>query len=180
MLNALLYRITGFLPCRIISDGEKPYLERYYVGTLLGWRFYLHRFVGSDPDRGLHDHPWRKAYSIILYGWYWEETRSGTRKVKWINSLTGDTFHRVVLPCDRTGGICTDHRGWLKHPHAVKPCWTLFFHTVGNVKPWGFLNPMTTFKDCAVFTPYRYDREGPQKDWWLTAPTGNEINRERP
>lgn len=174
MLKAILYRITGRLPCRIISDGESPYLERYYVGTLLGWRFYLHRFVGSDPDRGLHDHPWRKAHSIILSGWYWEETRSGTRKVRWFNSLTGDTFHRVVLPCSRTGGVCADH-GWLRHPPAVLPCWTLFFHTADNVKPWGFLQPMNTFKGCAVFTPHSYTREGSQKDWWLTAPTGNEV-----
>lgn len=177
MLNALLYFITGRLPCRIINDGETPYLERYYIGTLLGWRFYLHRFVGSDPDRGLHDHPWRKAYSIILSGWYWEETRSGTRKVKWINSLTGDTFHRVVLPWEYMTDIPA---GTVGYGNRAAPCWTLFFHTAGSVKPWGFLNPMTTFKDCAVFTPYRYDREGPQKDWWLTAPTGNEINRARP
>lgn len=170
MLNTLLYRITGRLPCRIISDGDAPYLERYYICTLLGWRFYLHRFVGSDPDRGLHDHPWRKAFSVILSGWYWEETRSGTRKVKWFNSLTGDTFHRVVLP-----------NGWqvhgLRFTQGPLPCWTLFFHTVGNVKPWGFLNPMDTFKDCAVFTPYTYSREGSQKDWWLTAPTGNEFRK---
>lgn len=183
MLNALLYRITGRLPCRIISDGDTPYLERYYVGTLLGWRFYLHRFVGSDPDRGLHDHPWRKAFSVILSGWYWEETRSGTRKVKWFNSLTGDTFHRVVLP-HRYQCELAPVGDWIFDEHFEKskwsdlmPCWTLFFHSVGNVKPWGFLNPMTTFKDCAVFTPYTYSREGSQKYWWLTAPTGNEVRK---
>jgi len=98
MNNKLLYWLSGFMPCRLINDGDRPYLERYYVGTLLGWRFYLHRFVGSDPAGTLHDHPWSKAYSLILSGWYWEETRSGTRRVRWFNSLTGDTFHRVVLP----------------------------------------------------------------------------------
>lgn len=181
MLNALLYRITGFLPCRIINDGETPYLERYYVGTLMGWRFYLHRFVGSDPDRGLHDHPWSRAFSIIMSGWYWEETRSGTRKVRWFNSLNGDTFHRVVLPhryqCEYApvGDWIFDENFEKSKWSDEMPCWTLFFHRAGNVKPWGFLQPMNTFKGCAVFTPYRYDREGSQKDWWLTAPTGNEV-----
>ena len=65
-MNRLLLWLTGFLPCRIISEGDQPYLERYYLMTLFGWRFYIHRFVASDPDRGLHDHPWPKAYSIIL------------------------------------------------------------------------------------------------------------------
>lgn len=178
-MASLLFWITGFLPCRIISDGDSPYLERYYLCTMLGWRFYLHRFVGSDPDRGLHDHPWRKSHSIILSGWYWEETRSGTRKIRWLNSLTGDTFHRVVLPCERTGGKCSDH-AWLKHPAAVRPCWTLFFHTAKDVKPWGFLNEMQSFKNCQIFTPYLYTREGSQKQWWLSAPKGKDFRKVSP
>lgn len=148
------------MPFREISDGDTPYLERYYISTLFGWRFYLHRFVGSDPDRGLHDHPWSKAYSLILSGWYYEVTRSGERKVRWFNSLTGDTFHRVVLPntCD-------------EFPNFGQPCWTLFFHKAGDVKPWGFWRevPDTPIKDAALFHPYTYEREGSQRDWWLTA-----------
>ena len=55
LLNRLLYRLASPLPLRVIKEDDRPYLERYYVGTLLGVRCYLHRFVGSDPDRGLHD-----------------------------------------------------------------------------------------------------------------------------
>lgn len=175
MMSRLLWRLTAHLPYRQINDGTRPYLERYYVGTLLGWRFYLHRFVGSDPDRGLHDHPWSKAHSIILSGWYWEETRSGTRRVAWFNSLTGDSFHRVVLPA--SNWACN-------HPTAPKPfwvreqpCWTLFFHRVGNVKPWGFLHdyPVTDEPEAQLFVPHRYILEGSQKDWWLTAPKRGEA-----
>ncbi|WP_244260428.1 hypothetical protein [Burkholderia gladioli] len=57
-MRRVLYAISSRLPCRIIADGNKPYLERYYLATVFGVRFYLHRFVASDPDRGLHDHPW--------------------------------------------------------------------------------------------------------------------------
>ena len=120
-MRKLLFWLTSHLPCRIIAEEGSVYLERYYLFTLLGWRFYLHRFVGSDPDRGLHDHPWSRAFSIILAGWYWEQTRSGTRKVRWLNTLTGDTFHRVVLPSE--GFV----RGLpFLHPDFNKdaPCWT--------------------------------------------------------
>jgi len=159
MNNKLLYWLSGFMPCRLINDGDRPYLERYYVGTLLGWRFYLHRFVGSDPAGALHDHPWSKAYSLILSGWYWEETRSGTRRVRWFNSLTGDTFHRVVLPVSM----------WRKGTKRIdKPsvCWTLFLHRAGDVKPWGFWRDVD---GVTRFEPYTYAREGSQKDWWKTA-----------
>ncbi len=169
LLDRSLYWISGFLPFREISDGDTPYLERYYVGTLLGWRFYLHQFVGSDPDRGLHDHPWPRAFSLILSGFYYEETRSGERIVKWFNSLVGDNFHRVVLP---------------RHPYnpyREVPCWTLFMHKAGSVKPWGFLRPPATPPsfpqvDYLIFEPYQYTREGSQKDWWLTAKRRQKTN----
>lgn len=168
IMSRFLWWFTARLPMRVINDGVRPYLERYYVGTLFGWRFYIHRFVGSDPDRGLHDHPWSKAHSIILSGWYWEETRSGTRQVRWFNSLTGDTFHRVVLP------------SWtspldLPSMRREQPCWTLFFHRTGKVKPWGFLSEYATSArnendGMMLFKPHDYSREGRQDNWWLKAP----------
>src|SRR5437660_2113436 len=93
MIRRLLLAYSAGRPCKIICEADRPYLERYFVCALFGIRFYLHRFVGSDPDRGLHDHPWRWAMSFILRGWYYEATRSGTRAVRWFNFLTGDTFH---------------------------------------------------------------------------------------
>lgn len=181
LIDRLLVAITDRLPCRIINDGQTPYLERYYVGTLLGWRFYLHRFVGSDPDRGLHDHPWRKARSIILSGWYWEETRSGTRQVRWFNSLTGDTFHRVVLPhryqCEHApvGDWIFDENFEKSKWSDEMPCWTLFFHTTGKTKPWGFLRPLPMLhsQNAQLFTPYVYEK--PVTEWWLSAPTGRQV-----
>jgi len=60
-------------------------------------RAYLHRLVASDPDRGLHDHPWPWAFSILLAGWYSNVTRSGSNRVRWFNTPTSDTFYRFVL-----------------------------------------------------------------------------------
>lgn len=176
MINKFLFWVSGRLPVRIISDGEAPYLERYYLFSLLGWTFYLHRFVGSDPDRGLHDHPWARAFSIVLSGWYWEERRSGTKKVRWFNSLTGDTFHRVVLPCPLDGRPFDSVMCGGPH-HEPQACWTLFFHRSGRAKTWGFLSPIEGEDGAAVFAPYRYTREGSQAQWWKTAPKGRNIGR---
>lgn len=160
-MNQLLWWFSARLPGRIISEGAIPYLERYYLFTLFGWRWYLHRFVGSDPDRGLHDHPWRWAFSIILWGWYWEHTRSGVRKVRWLNFLLGDSFHRVVLPTREDG--------------ALKPCWTIFVHKVGDIKPWGFMRQFANTIGTQVWTEFQYPGGAKKADWWLTAPKGRDL-----
>jgi hypothetical protein len=69
LMKRLLLALTAGLPVEEISHCGEKFMERYYVGTLLGWRFYIHRFVGSDPD--------------------------GVRR--WFNVVNGDTFHRVVM-----------------------------------------------------------------------------------
>lgn len=162
-MSKLLYLLTNYLPAREINDGDRPYLERYYLGTLFGWRFYLHQFVGDDPDRGLHDHPWRRAFSLILSGFYYEYTSYGVRCVKWFNWLNGDSKHRVALPA--AGG--------------KRPCWTLFAHSAPKVKKWGFYIPIDREPDALLFVPYQYQREGDQTDWWLTAPKGRELRAKR-
>ncbi|MEJ2214959.1 MAG: hypothetical protein P8Y20_13150, partial [Gammaproteobacteria bacterium] len=71
-LSDVLYRFTGHLRCRIINGNHgEPYLERYHLFRLPGGGgVYIHRFIDSDPDRGLHDHPWKAAVSLILSGSY--------------------------------------------------------------------------------------------------------------
>ena len=132
-----LFDWSRTLPARAIRgpDGE-PYLERYMVCRLPwpfgGGRVYLHRFVASDPDRGLHDHPWRWAVSLILAGGYLEQRlarfapsgrrdRLAERRAPAINLLGGRSFHRVILG-----------------PEAE--CWSIFIRP-GRCKPWGFLTP---------------------------------------
>jgi hypothetical protein len=161
-MKKALYRITNHLPCRIISDGPRKYLERYYLFTLFGVRFYLHRFVGSDPDRGLHNHPWRWAGSVILSGHYIEETHYGTARVGWVNGLVGDTFHRVILP------------------EGVNEVWTLFFHRAHKAKSWGFLREKGQMG--AMFEKYAYKPTelGKDGEWWKIAPKGMHCEERMP
>lgn len=174
-MNRILYWITGRLPCRIISDNGQPYLERYYLCTVLGVRFYLHRFVGSDPDRGQHDHPWPWAGSVILKGWYREDTRNGLRNVRWFNWLTGDTFHRVVLPKRM---VQVTKNGWVA---MEQPCWTLFFHRAAYTKPWGFLRPLEGEK-VMMWWPHNYPKDGTGTpgEWWHQVPQGRFESRRSP
>ena len=159
MLQSLLFRLSNRLPCRIINgpDGE-PYLERYYLFGLRGWHCYLHRFVASDPDRGLHDHPWERAFSLILSGGYDEarfadeaQTRTSIRRcrVGSVNALRGKDFHRVLLA-----------------PQAQ--AWTVFSHGP-RVKGWGFITDGDYVSFAADASEFRH------RDWWLTAPSGAEI-----
>jgi hypothetical protein len=178
MIESLLLRLTDRLPCRII-DGEhgEPYLERYYLGGLdwiglTGWHAYIHHFVDSDPDRGLHDHPWRHAVSLVLTGGY-DELRFADgsssaepmdtagqqpilrRRIRpWrINRLRGNDYHRILL---RDG----------------RPAWTLFLHGP-RVKGWGFQRGQQ-FKTMALDADdFRH------RDWWLSAPKGRAVRAER-
>ena len=76
LLSSILFKITSYCRCRIINGPDKkPYLERYHLFKLpVGYQVYLHRFVASDPGRGLHNHPWNRAISLVLAGQY-EEIR---------------------------------------------------------------------------------------------------------
>lgn len=170
MINKLLYKLTSRLPCRIIKlDSGRPYLERYYLGCLRGVTFYLHRFVSSDSERHVHNHPWSRGGSLILSGGYIEErcidispTVEGSgcvtqfAKRRWFNRVDGNTFHRI---------------------HEAEPgTWTLFFHgsraTInGQLKGWGFLERL--FDNSVVFTV----GVSSPSNWWETAPTGNKVGR---
>lgn len=157
MIARLLHWITNYLPVREIKGAAgEPYSERYYVGTLAGVCFYLHRFVASDPDRGLHDHPWRLSVSLILSGSY-REVRRGVgvrhRKPGRLNIIRGHDFHRVLLA-----------------PGAE--AWTLFAHGK-RVKQWGFLQG-------GKYIPFTADGDdNPYRDWWLHAPRGRELRAAR-
>ena len=162
MMHRFLMWISGRLPCRLIDIAGAPYLERYHLASLGSLRIYLHRFVGSDPDREFHDHPWYWALSLILCGWYIEHRRTGPRPMRWINALSGDTFHRVELPAGQ------------------KSVWTMFIHGQRG-KRWGFLREVQVAPHRAVivYEPYTY-ADGAQESgaWWITVPRGRDAARQ--
>lgn len=137
-LNRLLLRLTRDLPVREIRISNRRYMERHWVGQIGPITCYLHRYLGGDGERNVHDHPWGWAVGIPLTGGYDEERviglchregwRSRTVRVrpwKW-NWLFAGTFHRVA--------------------RTLPDTWTLFIHGP-RIKGWGFLArrwPMAT------------------------------------
>ena len=110
-------------PDFIIGGKDNPYMKRWWVIPRNRWfNIYLHKFLRSDDDRALHDHPWWNA-SYLLKGEYVE--------------------HQI-----RAGGVhvATRYRaGQVKFRRAIaahrieidQPCWSLFI-TGPIIREWGF------------------------------------------
>lgn len=174
MINKLLYRLTAGLPCNLIKINGAPYLERYYVGSLLGVTFYLHRFVSCDGERHLHNHPWESSVAVVLAGSYLEQIATDIcphagpsgflvelRRVRWFNRIPGNKFHRIVSVAPGT--------------------WTLFCHSprqrVGRgmasvEKGWGIAEREG---NVTIFRPHISS----PANWPETAPKGRDARRER-
>lgn len=174
-MKRILYNLTARLRCRLIHRSESErYLERYWLGSLLGCTAYLHRFVAEDADEWVHDHPWRWSLAIVLTGHYTEERlrwwspetgwHSKTRKIggwRRLNCIGPATFHRITRTRPET--------------------WTLFIHGPRiQGKGWGFLEaehkPTSLGGGLEVFyhQPYNTTRSA---DWHTDAPLGRDADR---
>ncbi len=159
LFSQLLFKISSYCRCRIINGpDQQPYLERYHLFRLpFGYRVYLHRFVASDPGRGLHNHPWHRAMALVLSGRYQETSMTDAKhentlikrqvsagSFNWIN---GSIFHRINLP-------------------ENSECWTLFIHSA-SAQSWGFLQRE---QHCYAF--HDHNQVAQQRSnpcWWKTA-----------
>lgn len=131
MIRAALIRwAQARKPDFIIGGADRPYLLRWFlIPRNPLFNVYVHKFLRSDDDRALHDHPWLFNCSWLLRGFYLEHTPAGEDvlvdsdwKFRW-----GPAPHRVELFDSNVKGIC-------------KPCWTLFI-TGPRVRQWGFYCP---------------------------------------
>lgn len=121
----MTYKLLGlFKTSFIVGDPERPYLLRWHlIPRNRFFNVYLHKFLRSDDDRALHDHPWAFNASILLKGSYIEHTKNGDflRRRGRIYIRRGEYAHRVQLI-------------------KGKPVWTLFI-TGRKVRAWGFHCP---------------------------------------
>lgn len=117
--------VGSFLSHRRISglDGS-DYLVRHYLlprNKILN--VYLHRFLGSDDDRALHDHPWYSV-SCVLKGRLIEHRADGSSQEIGRGKITlrSPKFqHRIELPQGESA--------------------TTLFITGPVVRTWGFICP---------------------------------------
>ncbi len=110
-----------------IGNGSDIYMQRWFlIPKNRRFNIFLHRFLQSDEDRALHDHPWW-SLSLVLEGIAVEmvQERLGKRTIV---VMEGDwrfrpatLAHRIALPPGKT-------------------CLTLFI-TGPIVRQWGFHCP---------------------------------------
>lgn len=126
-------RLLSGHPHQVIGGPEDPYLLRWYIiprNPVLN--VYLHKFLRSDDDRALHDHPWW-FLSLMLRGRYDEvtERKIQRRHAGSIAFRPAEWRHRVQL-CNY------DDLRMSPNGRATElPCWTLIV-TGRRVRTWGF------------------------------------------
>lgn len=127
--------VTGE-PHVVLHQGGEPYLVRRYVIPRNNYlNVYLHKFVKSDYDEALHDHPWW-FISLILKGEYVEHQLHGVmnhRKAGSIAFRKATTMHRVEL-------FYPQNQWGLPEGYTPSPVWTLVV-TGRRIREWGFACP---------------------------------------
>ena len=125
--------VGSFLSRRKISglDGSDYLVRRYLVPRNRFLNIYHHKFLGSDDDRALHDHPWY-SLSLVLSGELIEHKADGSARQIRRGKFTfrkPQFQHRIELPA---GGSAS----------------TLFI-TGPVLRTWGFICPngWTSWRD---------------------------------
>lgn len=127
----------------IVNCDRDPYLLRWYVIRTAKFAIFIHKFIRSDEDRALHDHPWNFIVIPIWRGYHEHyksprpsgEVYEGCRRVL---PIIGARFrratyrHRVEL-LRAYGGIPSDPRQWYRE----LPSWS-FFIRFKEFREWGF------------------------------------------
>ncbi len=109
-------------PDFIIGGQHQPYMMRWWLITRNRFfNVYLHKFMHSDDDRALHDHPWWNV-SILLSGEYVEHMilAGGVHRAR--KYTAGNVRFRAAKTAHRI--------------EIDKPAWTLFI-TGPVVREWG-------------------------------------------
>lgn len=120
---ALDYIADRPVPDFHIGPSDDHQLQRWFVVPRNPYRnVYLHRFLRSDDDRALHDHPWENR-SWILDGEYVEHLQDGSIFAR----RPGDVVERHAIEAHRVELISG-------------PAVTLFF-TGPIIRSWGFYCP---------------------------------------
>lgn len=149
--------LRKLLPFKIIRLHGEDYLVRYYIcghppSTIdcrprLPWMrtLYLHEIKCPDTDRALHNHPWDRSWSLILWGGYREQRLDGSVDEAWCREI----MRRAGLPTDpyvyadvRPGHInIIDHGAYHRIDALLGrgSTWTLF-SPGRRVSSWGFLD----------------------------------------
>jgi len=98
-MHKLLNKLLGIAE-EINGCGRCPtYLYRWVLLSTRFGKLYIHKFVGDDWTKDLHDHP-KDFMSIGIYGAYVEETVKGLEifVAPWFRRFHAEHKHRIITP----------------------------------------------------------------------------------
>lgn len=119
-----------------IGGKENPYCKRWWIIPRNRWfNIYLHKFLRSDEDRALHDHPWIN-FSYLLAGRYFEWTIKAGGVRKRVEYKKGDWQFRTASKAHRLEIIPGEHSWSLFITGPIMRVWG--FHCENSVgwRPW--------------------------------------------
>lgn len=132
----------------IVNCDRDPYLFRWYVFRTKRVALFIHKFIRSDEDRALHDHPWGFLVIPVWRG-YIEHSQGAC-------SICSSSRYEEGYDCPRwlDSRIPRSRRVWpiigtrlrsATYRHRVelidgKPSWSIFFR-FQEWRTWGFWLP---------------------------------------
>jgi hypothetical protein len=129
----------------IVNCEREPYLHRWYLLRTKRVAIFIHRFIRSDEDRALHDHPWDFLVIPIWRGYIEHNERPCDCWHCTCQNPSGPRphFNRAnqtrVLPFVHT----RFRRGTYRHRVELiggKPSWSIFVR-FKEWRTWGFWLP---------------------------------------
>lgn len=139
--------LSKLLPFREIVDCEKQvYLRRWYLIRTSKFAVFIHQFIKSDFERGLHDHPWPFIVIPIWRGYVEHHERP---------CVICDYFApERCQGCGGTGKMTAKHRVWpiigtRSRPAIYRHRVELFYEVVnGDKRPLPSWSIFLRFKEC--------------------------------
>lgn len=120
-------------PDQVIERVGRPYLERWWLQRSVHGATYLHRWLGDDPDIGLHDHP-ADSLSLLLTGALLE---------RWLarGDLPDHCIHEQRLERGAVTYRPAAHAHQIYVDSPVEPLTLFVFGPRGPDPAWGFWVP---------------------------------------
>ena len=134
--------LNSLLSCKVIVNCDRePYLHRWYLIRTTRFAVFIHKFIRSDEDRALHDHPWNFFVIPIWRGYIEHSDKACDCGICKNNPGRAKDFPRLPVQRRVWPIISSRYRtGTYRHRVELikdKPAWSIFIR-FKEQRDWGF------------------------------------------